>query len=417
MNEIHIYGGVEVQGKVKIQGSKNAALPILAAVILTKGKSIIRNCPKISDVYQMLHILKSIGCEIKWEGNSLSIHADALNHNSLPEDAIVGMRSSLCLLGAMLGRTGQITMEYPGGCVIGERPIDLHLMSLECLGVVFHEDGKRIWGNVKQLKGNEIYLSFPSVGATENIILAAVMADGITTVSGAACEPEVEALCEYLVQCGAKIEGIGTSNLIIRGGSTLQGTDFTIPADRIVAGTYLFACIAAGGSVFLEAAPCSQMEAVIKIAEQMGAECQETEEGLYVCVGEEPKSIGTLETDIYPGFPTDLQSIVLAVCTCTEGKTFVNEKIFENRFRIVESLLAMGAEIESINKQSVMVQGVSYLKGTIVEAKELRGGAALVLAGMMAEGETVIKECHYIGRGYENICKDLRELGVRIYCV
>ena len=417
MDSIHIQGGVALQGKVRIQGSKNAALPILAATLLTKESSYLYNCPRIADVHRMVSLLKSLGCYVNWMDGGICVNADNIRCGSMPAEAITGMRSSLCLLGALLGRCGEVIMEYPGGCVIGERPIDLHISALQQMGVTFEEVRGKLRAHTNGLRGAEIVLPIASVGATENILLAAVAAEGDTIINGAAREPEVAALCRYLEACGAWIEGIGSSKLIIKGGRSLYGVDFRVPSDRIVAGTYLFGCIGVGGSVLLEAAPCDQMEAVIAIAREMGAQCTETQEGLHVQAPHRSKAIPYLQTAVYPGFPTDLQSVLLAVLTKAEGESIIEETIFENRFRVVEPLQEMGAEVVQSDNRRVRITGVETLYGTIAEAKELRGGAALVMAGLMAEGETVITDCSYIYRGYENICKDLRELGARIVSV
>lgn len=416
MDTIYIKGGVSLQGNVKIQGSKNAALPILAASILTGEVSTISNCPKISDIYQMLRILESIGCKVKWEKNGVIIDPSNLVPNKLPTSAIVGMRSSLCMLGAMLGRFGKVVMEHPGGCIIGERPIDLHIEALKRMGASFIEDENVIYGSLEQeLEGAVIELPFPSVGATENIILASVMARGNTYIIGAAREPEVVALCEYLCLCGALIEGAGSDVIMIEGNRRLFGAEYRVPADRIVAGTYLFATIATKGCVLLEEAPCGQMKSVIEVARNMGAICQKSQEGLYVEGGDGKLSQYFFQTKVYPGFPTDLQSLLLPTLTRFENASEVEETIFENRFRIVGELQRMGANIMEIPPRRVRIFQ-SELKGAEVEAKELRGGAALVIAGLMANGVTVVKNCEYIARGYENICKDLQDLGARLYC-
>lgn len=407
-----------MQGKVRIQGSKNAALPVLAATLLTKGTNLICNCPKITDVYLMLKLIQSLGGIVSWEGNGVRIDTSGVSLHKMPSDAIRNMRSSMCLLGALLGTTGEVTMEYPGGCVIGERPIDLHLFALTKLGASFRENDGIIYGNTdKGLNGTDIQMPFSSVGATENAIMAAVAAKGETILRGAAREPEVETLCRYLCRCGARIEGIGTNTLFIQGGNPLSGTVFEIPADRIVAGTYLLACMGTGGSVLLEKAPVSHMDAVIRLALQMGAICQESEEGLFLQAPGKLKPCREIVTDIYPGFPTDLQSIALVILTAAEGRCAVKETIFENRFRILDPLKKMGARCTLINDQCVEIEGITSLKGMEVEACELRGGAALVAAGLMAGGETIVHGCEYIDRGYENICRDLRELGARIYRV
>ena len=417
MDSIHVQGGVALQGEVWIQGSKNAALPILAATLLTGETSYIRNCPRIADVYKMVSLLKSLGCDVSWEKSGIRINADKIAMGDMPMEAVTGMRSSLCLLGALLGRCGEVIMEYPGGCVIGERPIDIHVSALEQMGVEFLEENGRMIAKAPRLHGAEIVLPFASVGATENIILAAAMAEGDTIVHGAAREPEVTALCRYLENCGADIEGIGSGVLRIKGGRPLYGTDFSVPADRIVAGTYLFACLGTGGNVLLKQAPWQDMEATIAVAGRMGAQCIVVEEGLYVQGPKKPESIGSLRTEVYPGFPTDMQSMALVMQTVADGSCVIEETIFENRFRVVEELQKMGADIEIQSPRCVQVQGIARLKGSSVEARELRGGAALVLAGLMAEGETQITGCQYIYRGYENICRDLRELGARVFSV
>lgn len=414
MDSIHIKGGVALQGKVRIQGSKNAALPVLAATLLTKEVSYIRNCPRIADVYLMISLLGSLGCNVSWEDGGIRVDAGNVCEGEMPAEAIKGMRSSLCLLGAMLGRCGQIVMEYPGGCIIGERPIDMHLAALSRMGVNFKEEQGRLYAKAEKLNGAEITLPFASVGATENILLAAVAAKGDTIIKGAAKEPEITALCRYLQCCGALIEGIDTDSLIVHGGIPLHGGDFRIPPDRIVAGTYLFGCIATGGTVFLEDAPVKQMEAAVKLAKQMGSKCDYTREGLYVQSLRKPILPHYVRTVPYPGFPTDLQSMALAAMTVGEGECIIEETIFENRFRVVEPLRNMGADIEELDPKRVLVRGVDRLTGRAVEARELRGGAALVLAGLVAQGRTKVTGCSYIYRGYENICKDLRELGARV---
>lgn len=431
MTALHIHGGVPLQGKVCIQGSKNASLPVLAATLLTGDQSCIHNCPQIADVRHMIELLQSLGCSVQRANEGFLIDSRGAGVCDMSGEAITGMRSSLCLLGALLGRFGEVVMEYPGGCVIGARPIDLHLKALKCMGVDFTEEEGLLVGRAERLHGADIHLEIPSVGATENVLLAAVLAEGDTVLAGAAREPEVVTLCKYLCACGAVIDGIGSSVLHIRGGVDLHGAEFEIPADRIVAGTYLLACVGCGGSVLLENAPCDQMGAVVSVAEAMGARCQPDceptgiqgrlgygwERGLYVQGPERPTAIPQIRTAVYPGFPTDLQSIALAVLTRGEGRSFIEETIFENRFRVVEPLRRMGACIEEISPGKVGVWGRESLHGAKMEAKELRGGAALVVAGLMAEGESEITGCAYIERGYENIGKDLRDLGARIVSV
>ena len=421
MESIYIHGGIALQGQVRIQGSKNAVLPVLAATVLIEGTSIIENCPRLLDVYHMQTLLKSLGCVTLWDGEKLKVNADGVDivHalGGMPQDAAKGMRSSIILLGALLGRTGEVRIEYPGGCVIGERPVDIHIAALKKLNVQFEETSYGMYAWTDGLKGAEIDLPVPSVGATENSILAAVLAEGTTVIRGAAREPEIVTLCDFLSACGADITGGGSSVVIIKGVKNLTGVQFSVPGDRIVAGTYLCACMAAGGEVLLKEAPTNQMQAVLYQAEMMGACCQQVKEGLYVQVHEKLRAPKKLVTLPYPGFPTDMQSQFMSVLTLAKGTCIIEENIFENRFHTVPYLRAMGAEVVQTDVRHVKVSGVEELHGFTVSAKELRGGAALVIAGAAAKGETVVDGCRYIERGYENICRDLRELGVRIYGV
>lgn len=417
MDSIHVQGGVALQGKVRIQGSKNAVLPILAATLLTKETSYIRNCPKIADVHRMVSLLRSLGVKVRREPDGVRVNTGNVCRGEMPAEAITGMRSSMYLLGALLGRCGEVRMEYPGGCRIGARPIDIHRTALQQMGVAFCEEQGMLSAKAEHLTGAEITLPFPSVGATENIILAAVAAEGDTVITGAAREPEITALCEYLQRCGAEIEGAGTDILVIRGGRALYGAEYRIPEDRIVAGTYLFGAIATGGCVFLENAPYGQLEAVLSVAQGMGAQCDVNGEGIFVQGRKRPITVPLISTAPYPGFPTDLQSMALAAMAGAEGQCLIEENIFENRFRIVEPLQRMGADICEVGAGSVMIKGVERLHGADLQAEELRGGAALLLAALSAEGESTITGCAYIYRGYENICKDLRELGARVVSV
>lgn len=418
MDSISVCGGVRLQGKVRIQGSKNAALPILAATLLTQGNNYIYNCPKISDVNAMQCLMKSLGCIIRMHSDFIMVDATNLVKDVLPGDAVSGMRSSLCLLGVLLSRNREVVMEYPGGCVIGARPIDMHISAMQCMGACFREKDGLIYGSVPDgFHGADIHFNKVSVGATENVVLAAVTAQGITTIHGAAKEPEVVALCLYLCACGACIYGIGTDTITVHGVKRLRGCSFVIPADRIVAGTYMFATLATGGSVLLEDAPCNQMDAVLKVAENMGAVCQPFEEGLFIQADGKLQNVERLRTAVYPGFPTDLQSVALATIVRMPGECLIEEKIFENRFHVVKPLQEMGADIEVVDCGCIRVKGVERLMGKEICATELRGAAALVVAGLVAEGNTLIHGGCYIMRGYENICKDLRELGARVISV
>lgn len=411
MDTIYIYGGKSLLGQTKIQGSKNAVLPILAATLLIEGTCVIENCPDISDVRHMIRLLISMGCRVTRIGHRVEVDAGSLLDCDMPSDSVGVMRSSIMLLGALLARMGSVRMQYPGGCVIGSRPIDLHLQGLRKMGVAIAEKEDGFYAETQGLVGAFQKLPFVSVGATENLLLAAVLATGETTIENAAKEPEICALCEFLTEAGAKIEGAGTDRLVIQGVKKLYPVSYRVPADRIVAGTYVAACLCSGGEIFLKEAPVRQMTSVLQTAQRMGATCQESREGLIVACKQRAKAISLLQTDSYPGFPTDLQSAFLAVLTVAEGESVIKETIFENRFRIVPELEKMGACIQIQEKQARIV-GVSYLQGTVIQAEELRGGAALVIAGAAAQGRTVVTNRHYIERGYEDICSDLQGLGV-----
>lgn len=411
MDAIQIYGGNPLKGGVRIQGSKNAVLPILAAAILINGTCEIENCPIISDVHHMLRLLESLCCNATRNGHTLIIHSENLSECDMPSDSVGVMRSSIMLLGALLSRVGSVSMQYPGGCVIGQRPIDLHLKALRKMGVVIDEREDGFVAQTNGLTGAYHSLPFVSVGATENIILAAVLAKGDTVIDNAAREPEISALCEFLNKAGAKIEGAGSRRILIHGVEKLHEVSYSVPADRIVAGTYLSACLCSGGEIFLHEAPCMQMEAVIDAATHMGAEIVRGGDGINVKCLERRKALSLLCTESYPGFPTDLQSAFLTAMTLADGKSVIKEEIFENRFRIIPELQKMGARI-TCDGHTAIVEGCDRLKGANLYANELRGGAALVLAGSAADGKTVIFNRHFIERGYEDICSDLRALGV-----
>lgn len=422
MDSVYIRGGIALQGQVGIQGSKNAVLPVLAATLLAEGTSVIENCPRLADVYHMQTLLQSLGCSVTRDKKKLRVNTEGMNKlqalsGDMPKEAVESMRSSIILLGALLNKIGEVELAYPGGCVIGERPIDIHIEALKQLHVSFEEKSYGLHAYTEGLKGADITLPFPSVGATENVLLAAVGANGTTIIRGAAKEPEIVTLCRFLSACGADITGEGSTTIIIQGRKRLYAADFAIPGDRIVAGTYLCACLAVGGEVLLIEAPMEQMQATKRVAEAMGAVWQETDKGLYIQRGERLKAPERLVTAPFPGFPTDMQSLFLPVLALAEGHCRVEENIFENRFHIIGDLNAMGAKIEQIDAKTAGVEGVEQLIGARVKAKELRGGAALVIAGAAAKGETIVDGCGYIERGYENICRDLRELGVRIYGV
>lgn len=415
MDAIYIRGGNALFGETKIQGSKNAALPVMAAALLIEDVCMIENCPRISDVHHMQELLESIGCKVRHTNSTMTIDARNISQDTVAGENVKGMRSSITLLGAMLGRVGEATMDYPGGCVIGERPIDIHLNALRRMGVAIYEKEGSFTARAKNLEGAVISFPTSSVGATENVILAAVMAKGVTVLQNAAKEPEIVALCEFLREAGAVIEGIGGPVLIIQGGHKLHGICYRIPADRIVAGTYLMSVLGAGGHIFLEGAPIAQMRSMLRIAEDIGAEITISREGINVIAQEHKRAVPYVKTEVYPGFPTDMQSPLMSALTTAHGVSVLEETIFEDRFHIVEQLKKMGAHIEQKGRRQAVIRGVESLLGCEVTAQELRGGAALVIAGAMALGETIVRNRHFIERGYEDICRDYRNLGVNIY--
>ncbi|MCM1160655.1 MAG: UDP-N-acetylglucosamine 1-carboxyvinyltransferase [Roseburia sp.] len=413
MKSIDITGGNTLCGEVSIQGSKNAALPLLAASVLIKGVSVIHNCPRITDIFSMIKILESIGCKVRFTGHSLEIDAKDINSTALPEEYVKVMRSSIIFIGAMLAREKEVSIHYPGGCVIGNRPIDMHLGALEKLGVEFSEEGENIRASARKLAGSEIVLPFPSVGATQNVILASVLAEGITIIKGAAKEPEVTEVCRFLQNAGARIHGIGTETLEIEGVKSLEETEFTVVPDRIVAGTYLLAGAATRGAVLLENAPVEQMDSLFLMLRNMGAKIHIEKDHVFLNGEEADKSIPFMETRVYPGFPTDLQSPLMAVLSKADGISVIRETIFENRFRVAKELNRMGARI-FLKENQALIYGVEKLKGMEVAAEELRGGAALIIAGLLAEGRTKVAGLSYIERGYEDIVRDFKCLGAKI---
>ncbi len=413
MDTIHVRGGNPLFGEVRIQGSKNAVLPIMAAALLIDDICIIENCPRITDVGYMKQLLSEAGCFVSHTDRKLVIDARHATQDKMSREAVTGMRSSIMLLGSMLGRFGKVSMSYPGGCVIGKRPIDIHIHALKKMGVSIREEESGFTAKAGKLKGCVLRLPFASVGATENVILAAVKAEGDTYLYNAAKEPEIVSLCAFLNQAGAKITGAGSEVIKISGQRPLHGITYKVPADRIVAGTYVCSVLGAGGHVLLRDAPYREMESVLKVATLAGAEIAWSGEGLSVLMEQKPRPIANVKTAVYPGFPTDLQSPLLSALTAADGVSVLEETIFEDRFRIVGELKKMGADIRTDGRKAI-VTGGNKLRGTVVSAGELRGGAGLVIAGCMADGETIITNRHFIDRGYEDICRDYQNLGVNI---
>ena len=413
MDKIHIAGGTPLHGTIRIQGSKNAALPMMAAALLYPGVSILRNCPKIADVFCMEEILCALGADTWWQEHDLYLDCTKADKTEISGIYTEKMRSSVILLGVLLGRYGKASMGYPGGCVIGKRPVDLHLYALREFGVCIEEKKEFLEAECRKLKGCEIFFAGSSVGATEQAVLTAASAEGKTRIHNCAKEPEIIWLCRFLKRMGIKIQGEGTEKILVEGGAPVKGGDMQVPPDRIVAGTYLCASAATRGKIEIENPPEGELTAFLEVYRKMGGQ-YEWKSGKLIANGAGIQfSVPFLETEAYPGFPTDLQSPLLAVLTTVPGISRIRENIFENRFKICSELTKMGAHIE-VRGSEVKICG-SRLKGCRLRAEELRGGAALVIAALAADGESVIEGVPFIRRGYEDICRDLRYLQAEIY--
>ena len=418
MKKLIIEGGNPLLGELRVQGAKNAVLPILAAAVMTKDNCIIHNCPRLRDVDKTKLVLERLGCGVKREGSDLTVFPEGVCSCEICDDLMREMRSSIIFLGAIISRCGEAVVSMPGGCPIGLRPIDLHLKALRDMGVCIQEEHGYIICKAQRLEGTDIHLDFPSVGATENIMLAAVMANGTTTISNAAREPEIADLGNFLNAMGARINGAGSSFIQIDGVEKLHGAEYTVMPDRIVAATYLAAAAVTDGEVFLKDADTKSMGAMLHVLAEMGPFIRADETTVHLKSRGRPKSIHILRTMPYPGFPTDIQSPFMAVSSLADGTSVYVENIFENRFRHVDELVRMGADIK-VEGRSAVVRGVESLSGTNVVAKELRGGAALVIAALAAQGKSEISGVEYIDRGYEDIERCLSALNAnikRVYC-
>lgn len=413
---IKTIGGQKLFGELYIQGSKNASLPILAAAVLCRGTVRLLHVPDISDVTGMVRILTHMGARVERQGDCLEIHNEALVLPELPHEMTGQMRCSIVFLGALLGRFGCAVVGMPGGCVIGERPIDLHLAGLRQMGVELTVEEDRLLASTKKLTGARVILDFPSVGATENILLAAVLAEGTTTIQDCACEPEVVELCHFLLALGANIKGIGTSTLVIRGvsvDSLKRELQYRIGGDRIAAATYLTAPVICGGEVFVRGIDPWILQCMHSVWMRMGARVRTGNDYLAVTGPERPRGVDYLCTKPHPGFPTDMQSIVMVALCLAEGTSVIEEKIFESRFSVAEELKKCNARLKIVGSR-VMIEGVSSLSGAKLQAKDLRGAAALVLAGLAAQGESHIYGLSYLKRGYEDFVPNLRRIGAKV---
>ena len=409
----HIRGGNRLEGACFVQGSKNASLPILAASIICPASTELLNVPQLRDVDAALRILRHLGCWAEQSGGEVTIDSRNLSCCSIPHSLMVEMRSSVIFMGALLARCGEARLSLPGGCQLGKRPIDLHLAALRKMGAEIEEDRGEIFCRAEALKGAEIVLPFPSVGATENIMLAACAARGETVIHGAAREPEIAALQDYLKAMGADVRGAGTDTVTIGSLSPEKHIACRIIPDRIVASTIACAAACTGGNVELRGIDPRQFSTVLRFLNQAGCDIISTDRSVRLRSEGELKAVGEISTAPYPGFPTDAQPVLMAALLKAKGLTRITENIFENRYRQVPELCRLGADIVTHGKIAE-IWGVDCLHGTALTATDLRGGAAMIVAGLSAQGETLICDNGHISRGYERFDIRLRALGADV---
>lgn len=417
MSYFKIQGGQRLTGELQVQGAKNSVLPILAACLLCQGETVLHNCPKLSDVHSTLDILNGLGCQVSQEGNTVTIQSDTITASEIPCHLMQEMRSSVLFLGALLARTKTATLCAPGGCQLGPRPIDFHLTSFKELGVIVKDTGDALHCHCSsQTCGKEIYLPFPSVGATENLMLLACGIQGTTTLVGVAREPEIIDLQEFLCAMGAKITGAGSTIITIEGGHPLSSTEFTIMGDRIVATTYLSAAAVTGGTVSLSGIPAQSLTAVLTVFDQMGCRLSTRKSALTLASPNTLQSVPPLRTAPFPGFPTDAQALLMATLTRSQGSTMFVENMFDSRYHHVDELRRMGASID-VSSRVAMVTGRPQLQGATVHGRDLRGTAALIIAALGAEGESRVFGLSHLFRGYENMEENLLHMGGEVVYV
>ncbi|TCW36511.1 UDP-N-acetylglucosamine 1-carboxyvinyltransferase [Thermohydrogenium kirishiense] len=403
-----------LRGTVKISGAKNSVLPIIAASLLSYGEVFIDDVPELKDVNVMIELIKFLGAHCTFKNGKLKINVD-IKDVEAPYELVKKMRASFLVMGPILAKLGHAKISLPGGCAIGTRPIDLHLKGFQTLGADIDIGHGYVEARAKRLVGKKVYLDFPSVGATENIMMAAVFADGITTIENAAEEPEVVDLANFLNKMGANIKGAGTDTIRIEGVKELKGTEHTVIPDRIEAGTYMVAAAMTGGDVLIENVIVDHIKPIIAKLTECGIDVFEEGTGVRVKGKRNYKAVD-VKTLPYPGFPTDMQAQMMAMMAGAKGTSVIIETVFENRFMHVDELKRMGADIK-IEGRTAVVTGIDHLSGAEVKATDLRAGAALILAGLIAEGKTIINDVHHIDRGYVNIEEKLKNLGAIIYRV
>lgn len=413
MKKIVICGGKILNGQVSVHGAKNSLLPILAAVILAKDECVINNCPPLTDVLLMLELLRDIGCKVDYSKNKVHIKTKNISNFVMNDGLMHRLRSSIFILGPLLARLKRAELGYPGGCDIGIRPIDLHLLGLRKLGATVLENDGHITCTADKLTGAEVYLDYPSVGATENIMMAASLADGATVIVNAAKEPEIVDLQNFINKMGGRISGAGSDRIVIHGVKELNGCEYTPISDRIVAGTYMISVASCGGEAYIKNAQKEHLQYLVEKLRDGGCSIETDAEGIFIRSNERFRSSHMIETMPYPGFPTDLQSPMMALQSVAKGTCLLIENVFENRFRLAGELKKMGADI-TVKDRMAVIRGVDKLSGTTVYTHDLRGGAALIIAGLCARGITVIKDSGLIDRGYFDFEKQLKSLGGEI---
>lgn len=412
MNVFHIKGGNRLQGTVDVAGSKNTALAIMSAVVLAEGVTTLHNVPNVSDTRIKASLLERFGAKVEWQGTTLIVDCSDMKQGQADEETVRAIRTSFYLLGPLVARIGKVEMPAPGGCKIGARPVDFHLKGLALLGANVYLEGGVYYAETNGLKGAEIYLDFPSAGATQHLMTAAALAQGHTIIQNAAMEPEVVALAAFLNCLGARVEGAGSSTITIEGVEKLHGCEFRVPADRMQAATYLLAGAITKGDVTVTGILPGDQTPVVNKLREAGLSVEEGHDWIRVVATKRPKAI-KVKTMPHPGFPTDMQQPMAALLTLANGTSIIDETIYESRHGHVPELERMGANIR-IEGRAAIITGVRTLKGANVEASDLRAGAALVLAGLAAEGETTVRNIHFIDRGYADFEATLRSLGAEI---
>jgi UDP-N-acetylglucosamine 1-carboxyvinyltransferase len=415
MDRLEIYGGRRLEGLVKISGAKNAVLKLMTASLLANNQCLIRNVPRIRDVETMNGVLEGLGAEVTWEDEtSIMIKPNHGLSYSAPDELVREMRASVQVMGPLLTKVGRVKLFQPGGCIIGQRPIDLHLKGFQALGAEVIEEHGYVYVQAKKLKGAEIHLDFPSVGATENIMAAAILAEGTTVIRNAAKEPEIIEEQNFYNRLGARIRGAGTDTIRIEGVSRLNDRmiDYTVIPDRIEAGTFMIAAAITGGDVTLEEVISEHVDALTSKLREIGVTVETNEEKIRIVSNRKLKAVDVTVLP-YPGFPTDLQPQITALLSIANGTSVITENVFGSRFRYVDELIRMGAAVR-VESRSAIVKGIPALSGASVYAPDLRAGAALVIAGLGAEGRTTIEGLQYLDRGYERIETKLANLGAEI---